>query len=275
MESQNNNLPAQQKRNDLSLAQMDLNKPSLLKLKEDYPVWGQTSLQDKEDVIEWMIAILNIKCSDKDEENDLMIQMGMIADLINSQFTKMTIPEIKEAFKMYVAKKFEIKVFRLLDCVSIADILTAYIDYRNQLTEVFISKRNIALNAPSGPSEQEKKKIFNDFLKMIFEEVFEKGFSDDAWYIFKQLESLGKIEKSNEEKKVLFDQQLKIYISSQKQEILKSSPFKLSSKLQEFNKKIENNPKPLLVKNRCRSILVCEFIKENIKSLEQLQSILK
>lgn len=141
-----------------------------------------------------MVNVLNIKCNDDEEEEYLHIQMIAISDLITSQFQNITIPEIQEAIKMYVAKKFEIKVFRLLDCIAIGEILNAYTSYRNELTKVYLQKRNVIKYAGNELSPEEKEKMVEDGVNRAFKELKEtKTIDGPTEYIFDFLVEKGKI----------------------------------------------------------------------------------
>lgn len=155
-----------------------------------------------------MVNILNIKCADEEEENELSIQMGIVADLIATQFKNITIPEIQEALKMYVAKKFEIKVFRLLDCIAIGEILNAYIDYRNEQTKVYLNKRNIILSTPKELTPEEKEQMVIDGVNRAFDEFREIGTVEGITeYIFDFLVEKGKIKTKGSESLVKYYEQ--------------------------------------------------------------------
>lgn len=86
---------------------------------------------------------MNIKVSNETENRDLQIQMLVVMDFIKSKFGNLTIPEIQEAFKMYVAREFpQIKVFRILDCVSVGEVLDAYKSFRNESLRIYSPKEN-------------------------------------------------------------------------------------------------------------------------------------
>lgn len=223
-----------------------------------------------------MLDILNIKIVTQDEQDEIDRQMILIADIINSHFSNLTPSEIKEAFKLYVSKKFvDVKVFRLVDCVAVGEILNAYIEYRNAAVEPFLVKRQNLLNAPIEKSESEKQKIRTEFIEMVFNEIIEKGFCSDAWYIFKQLEDLKKIEISNEEKIELFKKEMAIYVPAERQRIIKQNPLDFKFKISGFEKTYQNGKKPIAVQNKCRSVLVSDYILKSKISLEELLTILK
>lgn len=244
-------------------------------LKENNEKWKIATAEVKENCLDFMLEILNIKIVDEEDQDAINRQLILVADLISRHFSSLTAEEVKEAMRMYVARKFpEVKVFRLIDCVSIGEILTAYISFRNLITEPFLLKRQNLLNAPIEKSAEEKKKIFDDFVEMVYNEVLEKGFCPEAWYIFKKLEDNKKINISNEEKTELYKKELAIYVPEERQRIIKQNPLNGKHLVKEFEKTYEGKKRPVYVQNRCRSILVSEFIKESIKSLEELQNCL-
>lgn len=246
----------------------------MLTLKENFEKWKTTTIEEKEDCLNFMIVILNIKVTDDEEQDALNRQMLLINDQITRFHSNYTAKEIKEAMRLYVAKKLNIKIFRLIDSIAISEILEAYNLHRHRLTDDFVKERKMLIEKPIEKSEHEKKKIFDDFVKMVYEEVLEKGYCPEAWYIFKKLEDNKKIEISNEEKTKLYKKELAIYVPEERQRIIKQNPLNGKHLVKEFEKTYEGKKRPVYVQNRCRSILVSTFIKESIKSLEELNNCL-
>lgn len=217
----------------------------------------------------YLITLLNLKVSNEDEEKDMNIQMLVVKDFITSKFGNLTIPEIKEAFKMYVAKEFpQIKVFRMLDCVSVGEVLEAYIDFRNESLRIYDNKKSILLNAPSQPSEEEKKNIREQFLKVLFEEISKDSFSSDAHLLFFELEQSGKLKVSDLDKKILYKQQLEKYIPLEEENIKNKGGYSVSKRLIEF-KELVKSKKPIVhVQNICRSIVVSDYLKKHLDNFE-------
>jgi len=275
MKNQENNLPALQK-NQQDLALLEQNKPYVLMLKENNEKWKNVTAEIKEDCLDFMLEILNIKIVDEEDQDAINRQLILVADLISRYFSSLTAEEVKEAMRMYVSKKFaEVKVFRLIDCVSIGEILNAYIEFRNQAIDPFLIKRQNLLNAPVEKSDSEKEKIFEDFVKMVFDEVLKNKFCVDSWYLFKELEEKGKIVKSNEEKQQLYEKELEIFVTDERQRLVKQNPLNKKYALEELVKSYQNGKRPTYVKNRCRSLLVSEFILKSGISFEELLTVLK
>lgn len=80
--------------------------------------------------------ILGVKQLDPNPEEHAR-QLTFIYDFIISKYDFLTIEEIKEAFRMFVNKEFEVKVFRMLDCILVAEVLGSYVDFRNEILKSY------------------------------------------------------------------------------------------------------------------------------------------
>jgi len=119
---------------------------------------------------------LNLKTSSEQDAKDLNIQMLVILDFIKSKFSQLTIEEIKEAFKMYVAKEFShLKVFRMLDCVVVGEVLNEYINFRNESLKVYDNKKQSQQNEIK-MTEQE---IFDLMTKSVNDKFSEFKLTND------------------------------------------------------------------------------------------------
>jgi hypothetical protein len=247
--------------------QLESSKPTLAKLSEDFPkVRNVIVAEEIEDLMNYLIRILNIKTANKEEQDNLDFQMPLILDFIKSKFGTLTIPEIKEAFKMYVAKEFqELKVFRMLDCVAVGEVLAAYLHFRNESLRVYDSKKKKILEALPERTESQKAADFENLLKLVFKDLTESGFSSDAWLLFSKLEDSGKLKMTLEEKKTLYFKQLRIYEIEEQAEI--RGKYGINSKmfLQDLHNKTTDKKPVGSVVNKCRSITASNYLKNHIQ----------
>lgn len=243
-------------------------------LKENYLKWRVSDANDKEDTINFMVEILNLKVTDQEEADHLNRQMIMVADLISTRFSPLTIPEIKEAFKMYVANQLGVKVFRLLDCIAIGEILTAYINYSKEANAVFIEQRKKAIQLAQETPESEKLRIREAFEKMIYDEIQEFYFSDNAWEFYLPLEASGKIVISDEDKIKMYEEELEIYMADEIDRIRRVNPYQASKIISDLQDDVKKGNKPIYVRKRCRSILVSQFVKNSVKSYPEFKIML-
>lgn len=246
-------------------------RPSLAVLNEDYlKLRNVESIEDIDGLINYLITILNIKVSSQEEANDLKIQMLVVSDFLKSKFGYLTIPEIKEAFKMYVAREFpEIKVFRILDCPSIGEVLKSYTEFRNESLRIYEQKKKLINSPPQIVSMEDKKKIRDSFIDLVFEELQTSEYYDSAWLLYDDLYLSGKIKITDEEKINLYKAEYQKYLSEKRVQISKKGGVfstLLKNELTELSKNM-NNIK--IVQNRCKSILVCGILKP--KSKEGIQ----
>ncbi len=242
-------------------------------LSEDYPKLKEIHNNSETDaLINYLLTILNIKVSNENEAKDLQIQMLVVSDFLKSKFGFLTVEEIKEAFKMFVAREFpEIKVFRILDCVAIGEVLQSYTNFRNESLRTYIDKKQVLLSAPPPKTDEEKKQIRLKFIEMLYEEIKKDKFSDSAWLLYDELYNSGKIKITDEEKRELYNKQLLVYATEQRTEIAKKSAITHKSLLQGLNDKIQSGNPIQLVKNKCKNIIVCDYLKKNMYDFEDFK----
>ena len=131
--------PATQKDNS-ALTVMKQERPYLAKINEDFP--KIRTVENNDLLINYLVTLINIKTTTEAEFKDLEIQMFVILDFIKSKFGQLTEEEIKEAFKMYVAKDFGHKeIYRTLDTIVVSDVLNKYLDYRSQVLRSYDQKQ--------------------------------------------------------------------------------------------------------------------------------------
>jgi len=220
---------------------------------------------------------MNIKVSNENEKRDLQVQMLVIMDFIKTKFGNLTIPEVQEAFKMYVAREFsEIKVFRILDCVSVGEVLDAYKTFRNESLMVYSRKKSDLLNAPKEVTEEQKQKIREEFLKSLFDDLKTEKFSTDAWLLFEELEVSGKIKLSNDDKNLQYKTEELRYIKNLEEAFIKNPHSSVcKNDLYSAKELIKQGKRLTSVKNRCRSIAVSEYLSRFCEDFEEFLKAVK
>lgn len=243
-------------------------------LSEDYPKLREIHNNSETDaLINYLLTILNIKVSNENEAKDLQIQMLVVSDFLKSKFGFLTVEEIKEAFKMFVAREFpEIKVFRILDCVAIGEVLQSYTNFRNESLRTYIDKKQVLLSAPPPKTDEEKKQIRLRFIEMLYEEIKKDKFSDSAWLLYDELYNSGKIKITDEEKKELYNKQLLVFSTEQRLEISKKPAILHKSLFEDLKKRIQSGNPIEVVKNKCKNIIVCDYLKNNMYDFETFKN---
>lgn len=224
-------------------------------------------------MLNYVLTLLNIKASNNEEHEDLSIQMLVVLDFINDKFGDLTTEEIKQAFKMYVAKEFpQIKVFRILDSIVVGEVLNAYRDYRNEALRTYSHKKQLLLTQSSPVSESEKNEIRLEYLKLLFEELKQKEYCYETHRFFLLLEANGKINISAEEKKKVYEEQLEIYIPSETLRIKSRGSYSSKFELNKLQAIIEAKQPIDAVVNICRAIVTSKYLLQFTDSFENFKN---
>jgi len=282
MESQTQQIaPIAKNPTGLILTEQLINKPQLAILSENFPKLKNTDANELSKLINYLLTILNIQRPNDEETIELMdYQMLLVGDLLRTKFGNLTIPEVQEAFKMYVAREFpSLKIFRVFDSIAIGEVLTAYRDYRDEMLHVYNTKKmNLLINKPKDYSEEEKQQIRNEFLMVLFDEIKEKGYSDDVYHLW--TDEVGNLtifaKKVNttvtdDQKKEIYKTELEFYINQKKGDVALSRSPAARIILEDIKRMAENNEIIKVVQNRCRCIIACKYLKNHLADFEQFK----
>lgn len=190
------------------------------------------------------------------------------------KFNKLTPGEIYHAFKMALARELrdskneEINLLPELSINATGKVLTAYLEWKRLNDEYQLAKARLRKDN-SGPSEEDKQRAMDDFLKMVFEEIQTKRFSFDGWILFEKVES--KLLVSAPVKKRLYRLKMRQYLEELKQDVITQGrrPHHVQL-LEDIQKKANDGKLSGVVQNRCRSIVVCNYLK-NFKTFEEFK----
>lgn len=194
-----------------------------------------------------------------------------ISKMILSSFKELSLEEISKAFELERYSQYDEKTdhFQLFDANYVSAILNKFKKWKVK------EKNQLNISAPKEEttiSYAEKQKLHEDLVKMIFDDISENGFSSDAWQLYTDLESAGKINPTVEEKKALYKQQLKIYETEEKSFISsKYDSYIIKTHLKTLQDKIMSKNPIESVSNKCRSILVSNYLKNFITDFESFK----
>lgn len=173
--------------------------------------------------------------------------------MVLTRFQNLSVEEIDYAFKMDRYSGEPVPHFQLFNAEYVAKVLKKYQDWilkTRQQNNLSISK-GIESKQPSLEEILENRK---KFLKIVWEENKETGLSHDAWVLYDDLVADGKIIVSDERKRILYTQ-----IRDEQIKLLKTNLFGSKIKVEVEKIKSKHNK---FIKNRCKSILVCEFMND-------------
>jgi len=221
-----------------------------------------------------VMRLLNVRDRNSDMAKDWLI-------FISTSNFKVTAGEIYLAFKMAISRELldqngkEIDLFPELSNNTTGKVISSYLRFKKDSISYQLSKDKLkALKTPVNEiTETEKMELRENLLKMIYGEIKETGFSNDAWHLYFELESFGKINPSAAEKSKLYKEQLKKYEFEEKRRI--KTKFSLKHAIPHINQLMEKvDGKQLLesVSNKCRSIVASNYLKQFTKDYETFKS---
>jgi len=241
-------------------------------LSEDNQKVRVSGANEISSLINYLITLLNIK-ADPSEQNYLNNQMLVVGELIITKFGELTIPEIKEAFRMYVAREFaDIKPFRLLDAIAVGEVLNAFREYKRESLHVYNQKKIAMLPEQTEITESEKSEIRKQWKEDFMKRFENKERTDDAWLMYNELISDG-LKVLDERKKQLYISESKRYLEELKSKTITQPSLQTKQAYKEAVEKLSKNDTNGYITNRCKTILVLEYLEklETIKKLENEQ----
>lgn len=234
----------------------------MLKMEISQVYINNSSVETKSKLTDDVCRLLQVR-----EKNEAMQKDWLL--FISTSNLKVTAGEIYLAFKMALSREIldsngkEIDLFPELSNNTTGKVISAYLKYKKDNHQYQLAKDKLkALKSPVNDiSDSDKKKLRENLLKMIFDEITETGFSSDAWHLYSDLEVSGKLKTTKEEKSKLYKEQLKIYELEEKSLIRKKYDSMVSKTyLKLLVDKITSKNPVESVSNKCRSIIVSNYL---------------
>ena len=223
----------------------------------------EASVETKTKLTNDLIRLLQVR-----DKNEGMAKDWLLFLATTPKFKSLRPGEIYNAFKMAMARELldaEGKEFNLLPELSInmtSKVLISYFEWKKTNPECQRAKEHLLkLNQPTSPSDEELKKIREDFILSTFKDIQERDYSADAWILYEDIEQ--KLSQTIEQKKNLYKQQEFIYIQELKKDANKNQGRRSYTEAFENAQKNSREGKRLaVVQNRCRAIMVCNYLKQ-------------
>ena len=204
------------------------------------------------------------------EKNEGMAEDWILFMATTPKFSALRPGEVYQAFKMAMTRDLldyenDGKEFNLLPELSInmtSKILISYIAYKKTNPEYQSAKEDLfKLNQPTGPSDEERLQIREEFLLSTYNDIVNNGHCADAWLLYDELSE--KLTQDNEQKKNLYKQQEFIYLQELKNDAIKNSGRrKYEDIYTEAQKNSQQGKRFAVVQNRCRAIMVSNYLKQ-------------
>lgn len=229
---------------------------------KDAPVETKTKLTND------LMRLLQVRDKNADMAKDWLLYLA------TSKFNKLTAGEIYHAFKLAMSRELldgkgqEFELLPELSNNTTSKVLTAYIEHKKR--NYVYQQAKLKLKEPySEPTEEEKAESHERYLESLYEDLVDSGFSGYAWLLFEKLESSGKIVVDLETKMKMYREEEEKYFAEAKAEASQNrGNVHLKNTLEFLLDQKKLNKKNRVVQNRCRSILVCNYLKEHLKDYE-------
>ena len=227
-------------------------------------------MTEVDELINFILDILGVKSLDDDLDIHNK-KVKFIYDFIIAKFGFLTVPEIKEAFQMYVAKDFGHKeIFRILDTIVVSEVLNFFLDFRGEALRTYEAKRRALLAIEEKPviSEEEKRNIVKNGVERVFSEYKEnKKLEDSLEYVFDFLVN-EKLIKSDLKKEPNLTNYFVSKIEIAKNQLIAEEKEKVNilepSKSVETFKKIREGISPA-INIRAKKLVLIDFFDRQIK----------
>ncbi len=208
-------------------------------------------------LIDWLLNLLGVN-----EKEGSIDHHAVAFNFVNENLNNYTYQEIKLAFNMFVSGQLTdeqgkpLLIAQQLNAVVIGKVMKAYQDLKVQnLDSYYRAKKKLLSPPPTEPTPEERKEIRRQFLKNVFDDIKNTGYYDYAWLIYDDLSAQNKILVGDSRKKEMYAQQLEKYTQE-----LKSGGFKRGV-LRKIEK-IKSSDRNTIIVNRCKNILVAEYLEE-------------
>lgn len=199
-----------------------------------------------------------------------------IINLILNHFSALTPLEINKALELERHGQYEQRTehYQLFNSEYISEILKKYLKWKQKIRDDF-NITHLSLEQPQEMTQREKDQTRAIFLKLVFEEIQQKGYSSDAWLLHDQTRHLHNI----------CDDVRKRYYKIKERKYLIESKNKLDKNIfnvgyrEVYNQAIKKRhlgQTLTSVVNECKARAFCHFVrKSKIKDFEGFKNVFK
>jgi hypothetical protein len=233
----------------------------------------ETSIETKTKLTDDLFRLLQVREKNKDMVKDWLLFLS------SSKFNKLTPGEIYLAFKMAIGREIldnkgnEIDVLPELSNNTTGKVLSAFIKYKADDEAYQLAKeklRQLTLPTFQEPSDEQKKVIRERFLMTVFVDMVKNKFSSDAWLLYNDLQD--RIFISADVKRRLYRIQNGKHIKELQAEVSKNGNREYHKQiLADFQKKSGSGNKSAVVQNKCKSIVISNYLKKHLQDFESFK----
>lgn len=200
-----------------------------------------------------------------------------IIKMILRVFKTLSLEEIYKAFELerYGILGDKTGHYQLFNAEYVGFVLRKYQNWKiERKTSLNLESCQEKIALPE-KSSLEKEKIIEKHLFLVFNDLKKTGFSDSSWLFFDELELSGKIKISKEKKISIYNSELKKYKKDYIAEEKKRRGVFAKHLIKDLKKEIENGSKIVAVQNKCKAIVVSEYLMPYLDDFETFKKQIK
>lgn len=211
-----------------------------------------SSVETKTKLTNDLIRLLQVR-----EKNEAMSKDWLLF-LATSKFQSLRPGEVYEAFKMAMGRELldqngkEFDLFPELSNNTTGKVLSSYQTWKNENSVYRLAMSNLkALANKTEMSDEEKVKVREEFIELVYNELLLDKFSDSAWLLYEDLEPKFQVSIDVKKRLLRFQRMLN------------------RKRSQSLYKKASGG---FNVHNRCRSIVACNYLKNHLSSIDEFKN---
>jgi hypothetical protein len=204
---------------------------------------------------------------------DTIVKQDII-NMLTSYWSVLSFEDLIKAFELerFGAYPERTEHFQLFDSNYVSQILKKYQSWKQEnKIQLNIEKKSKVENQEV--SEEQKKAIRQEFLKMVYDEIKKTGYCHDARHLFFELQESGKMIISDSIKKDLYKKQYDKELFSLKAQNLKTPSNQLKERIKTMESLNADGKFVKTVVENCRAISVCDFLSDYIESYQEFEKV--
>lgn len=247
----------------------------MLQMEISQEIIAESDTEVKLNLADDVMRLLQVREKNKEMTKDWLL-------FVSTSNFKLTASEIYLAFKMALSRELldskgnEFDLFPELSINSTGKILHAYIKHKNesiayQRSKDALKKKKQEEEDNQKNQDEENKKRRAEFVFRIYKDLKDFQYTDFGWIIYESLYDSGKIKITDEEKKEMYASQLKIFKKEEEDRIRTENQISSKHLLKEFRNKLESGKPLTSVTNKCKNILVSEYLIQFLDNTQEFE----
>ena len=191
-----------------------------------------------------------------------------IKEMVLMRFKNFSFNELYYAFKM---ERFGIlgektTHYQSFDAEYVGKVLDKYVEWKREVKRI----RNISNTEKRVETTTEERSVIREeFLQNIYADLKERGYCEDAWLLFDELEKSGKLLIGNSRKKEIYQEQKVQYLNQLKLKVLDRD---IKTKIKQIISSEEQGQTNAEIKRRSKAYSVSDHLSDYMDSFESFKN---